>query len=168
LAGDPASPGLRRDKGAIYSMKAFGIVPRFVGKRLSGKKGFIALGLTASNETAARIYQRRCAGSPKAINAFFRAHHLCPSPRPLRVRVCKQGLRLSSAECLAYPSRFRLCHCKLASWHCWVIMWHCWLTMWRCTCLPAGRNGQKGWLVLRSEVATSQSSISRFLRRSLP
>ena len=34
-------------------MKAFGMVPRFVGKRLSGKKAFIAFGLTAGKKPAA-------------------------------------------------------------------------------------------------------------------
>jgi len=49
--------GCLAGEGAIYSMKAFGIVPRFVGKTLSGKKAFIALGLTAGNKRASRISQ---------------------------------------------------------------------------------------------------------------
>jgi hypothetical protein len=33
--------GCLAGEGAIDSMKAFGIVPRFVGKTLSGKKAFV-------------------------------------------------------------------------------------------------------------------------------
>jgi hypothetical protein len=33
-------------------VKYFGIVPKFVGKTLSGKKAFIALGLTAGNNSS--------------------------------------------------------------------------------------------------------------------
>jgi hypothetical protein len=41
--------------------KFFCIVPRFVGQTPSGKKAFIALGLTAGNKTARRISQSCCA-----------------------------------------------------------------------------------------------------------
>jgi len=44
-------------------IKSFGIVPRFVGETLSGKKASIALGLPAGNKRAAIISQSRCAGS---------------------------------------------------------------------------------------------------------
>jgi len=47
----------------VFVIKEIGVVPRFVGKTPSGKNAFIALGLTAGNKTAARIFQTRCAGS---------------------------------------------------------------------------------------------------------
>lgn len=43
--------------------KSFGIVPRFVGKPLSGKKAFIALGLTAEKRPATLDHSERSAGS---------------------------------------------------------------------------------------------------------
>ena len=49
-------------ESAVFGNK-LGIVPGFVGKGLSRKKAFIALGLTAGNKRAARISQSRCAGS---------------------------------------------------------------------------------------------------------
>jgi len=58
---------------AFAAFQLFGIVPRFLGKRLSGKKAFIALGLTAGNKTTA-IRQRRTRAvvlvADEAINAI--------------------------------------------------------------------------------------------------
>jgi len=61
----------------------FGVVSRFVGKRLSGKKAFIALGLTAGNKTAG-IHRRRTRAAvlvaDKALNAIGRSgtEHVMP------------------------------------------------------------------------------------------
>jgi hypothetical protein len=62
----PDNTGHPREQSKEFSEKVgkiVGIIPRLVGKTLSGKKAFIALGLTAGNKTAPRICQSRCAGS---------------------------------------------------------------------------------------------------------
>jgi hypothetical protein len=46
------------EKSLCINKQKVGIVPRFVGKTPSGKKAFIALGLTAGSKTAA-IRRRR-------------------------------------------------------------------------------------------------------------